>query len=79
MQANQVRVVGDNSDNGIHNIREAIRMAEEMGVDLVEVVPNADPPVCKLVDYQKFLYEQKKKEKVALMKNSLLLILKQQK
>ena len=45
------------------NTREAIRMAEEMGLDLVEISPTANPPVCKIVDYKKFLYERKKKQK----------------
>jgi translation initiation factor IF-3 len=59
-----VRVVGDNVDNpGIYSIDEAIKMADEAELDLVEVSPKADPPVCKIVDYQKFLYQQKKKQK----------------
>lgn len=45
------------------NVREAIRLAEEMGLDLVEISPTANPPVCKIVDYKKFLYERKKKQK----------------
>ena len=44
-------------------IREAIAMATELGLDLVEISPNATPPVCKIIDYKKFLYEQKKKQK----------------
>lgn len=59
-----MRVVGDNVDNpGIYSIDEAIKMADEAELDLVEVSPKADPPVCKIVDYQKFLYQQKKKQK----------------
>jgi len=45
------------------SIQEALRLADEMELDLVEISPNADPPVCKIVDYQKFLYHQKKKQK----------------
>lgn len=45
------------------NVRDAIRLAEEMGLDLVEISPTANPPVCKVVDYKKFLYERKKKQK----------------
>jgi translation initiation factor IF-3 len=45
------------------NLSEALRLADEMELDLVEISPNADPPVCKIVDYQKFLYQQKKKQK----------------
>jgi len=56
--------VGDNIDDpGIFSINEAIRMADELDLDLVEISPNADPPVCKIIDYQKFLYHQKKKQK----------------
>lgn len=61
--ATEVRVVGENVEQGIFNTSKAIEMAYEMGVDLVEISPSADPPVCKLVDYKKFLYEQKKKQK----------------
>jgi translation initiation factor IF-3 len=57
-------VVGDNIDNpGVYAIREAMEMADELELDLVEISPNADPPVCKIIDYQKFLYQQKKKQK----------------
>ena len=45
------------------NVRDAVRLAEEMGLDLVEISPTANPPVCKIVDYKKFLYERKKKQK----------------
>lgn len=56
--------MGDNIDDpGIFSINEAIRMADELDLDLVEISPNADPPVCKIIDYQKFLYHQKKKQK----------------
>jgi translation initiation factor IF-3 len=49
---------------GVYPIREALNKAEELGLDLVEISPNAEPPVCKIIDYKKFLYEQKKREKV---------------
>ena len=62
--ARQVRVVGDNIENpGIYPISEARRMAEKLELDLVEISPNADPPVCRIVDYQKYLYQQKKRQK----------------
>jgi len=48
---------------GVYDTREAIRIAEAQELDLVEISPTADPPVCKVIDYQKFLYEQKKKQK----------------
>ena len=55
--------MGEGIETGIYSLREALRMAEEAELDLVEISPNANPPVCKLVDYQKLLYEQKKKQK----------------
>jgi translation initiation factor IF-3 len=59
-----VRVVGESIQNpGIYSLSEAIKMAEALDLDLVEISPNADPPVCKIVDYQKYLYQQKKKAK----------------
>ena len=57
-------MVGDNVEVGIYPIAKAIAQAEEQGLDLVEISPKADPPVCKIIDYKKFLYEQKKREKV---------------
>ena len=56
-------MVGDNVDQGIYSIERALSRADDLGLDLVEISPNADPPVCKIVDYQKFLYQLKKKEK----------------
>jgi translation initiation factor IF-3 len=56
--------VGDNVEMGVFPIKEALEKAEELELDLVEISPNADPPVCKIIDYKKFLYEQKKREKV---------------
>ncbi|WP_423130631.1 translation initiation factor IF-3 [Gaoshiqia sp. Z1-71] len=64
IRSHQVRVVGENIENqGVYSLKEALAMAEELGLDLVEISPNADPPVCKITDYQKFLYQQKKKQK----------------
>jgi translation initiation factor IF-3 len=59
----QVRLVGENVEVGVYPILEAQRMAQDRGLDLVEISPQADPPVCKIIDYNKFLYEKKKKEK----------------
>ncbi|GAB4284826.1 MAG: translation initiation factor IF-3 [Marinilabiliales bacterium] len=56
-------MVGDNVETGIYSIQEALDLAEQMELDLVEISPNATPPVCKIVDYQKFLYQLKKKQK----------------
>ncbi len=63
--APQVRVVGENIEPGIYDTPKAVAMARKMEIDLVEISPNADPPVCRMVDYNKFLYEKKKKEKEA--------------
>lgn len=63
IKASQVRVVGDNIISEVCSINEAIKMANELNLDLVEISPDASPPVCKIVDFQKFLYEKKKKEK----------------
>ncbi|MCX4334424.1 MAG: translation initiation factor IF-3 [Bacteroidales bacterium] len=62
--ASQVRLVGDNiEEQGVYSISQAIRLADELGLDLVEISAKADPPVCKIIDYQKYLYQQKKKAK----------------
>ena len=58
-----MRVVGENVKNDIYDIRTALGMAREQGLDLVEISPKAEPPVCKIIDYSKFKYEQKKKQK----------------
>ncbi len=58
-----MRVVGENVKVDVYPIQQAIRIARDQGLDLVEISPNADPPVCKVVDYSKFKYEQKKKQK----------------
>jgi len=58
-----VRVVGDEIKAEVISIQDALRLADKMELDLVEISPNADPPVCKIIDYQKFLYQQKKKQK----------------
>ncbi len=63
IRAREVRLVGDNVENGVYTIQEALRIADEMGLDLIEISPTAQPPVCKVLDYQKFLYQQKKRQK----------------
>lgn len=59
----KVRLVGDNVEVGIYDTRKAMQIADELELDLVEINPNGDPPVCKILDYQKYLYQQKKKAK----------------
>lgn len=56
-------MVGDNVETGIFQLRDALALADEQSLDLVEISPSANPPVCKIMDYKKFLYEQKKKQK----------------
>jgi len=60
---NEVRVVGENVEQGVYPFREALRMAEDLGLDLVEISPTAIPPVCRVIEYKKFLYDLKKKQK----------------
>jgi translation initiation factor IF-3 len=63
IRAKEVRVVGENVEQGIYSVSEALRMAQNQGLDLIEISPNADPPVCRIADFQKFLYQQKKRQK----------------
>ena len=63
IRVREVRLVGDNVEQGVFPTAQALRIAEDLGLDLVEISPNAAPPVCKVTDYQKFLYQQKKRQK----------------
>ncbi len=72
--AKVVRVVGDEIETEVMSIQDALRLADRMELDLVEISPNADPPVCKVIDYQKFLYQQKKKQKEAKAKASRVVV-----
>ena len=63
IRVREVRLVGDNVEQGVYPIFQALKIAEEQGLDLVEISPNAEPPVCRVIDYQKFLYQQKKRQK----------------
>lgn len=69
-----VRVVGDNVEVDIYNLRDAQRLAENLELDLVEISPKATPPVCRIIDYKKFLYEQKKKQKEIKAKSAKVVI-----
>jgi translation initiation factor IF-3 len=69
-----VRLVGENIEVGVYPLKQALSISEELGLDLVEISPNAEPPVCKVMDYKKFVYEQKKREKVMKAKASKLVI-----
>ena len=61
-------------ESGIYNIKDALRVANDLGLDLVEISPSANPPVCKVIDYQKFLYEQKKKQKEIKAKSTKIVV-----
>ena len=63
IRVREVRIVGDGIESTVMPTRNALHLAEQKGVDLVEISPNAQPPVCRLIDYSKFLYQQKKHQK----------------
>lgn len=69
-----IRVVGDNVEPEIYPLREALAMAAEQGLDLVEISPTANPPVCRIMDYKKFLFEQKKKQKEIKAKSAKIVV-----
>lgn len=66
----EVRLVGENVEQGVVSFQEAMRLADELELDLVEISATAVPPVCRIIDYQKFLYQQKKREKENKAKSS---------
>ncbi|WP_262489664.1 MULTISPECIES: translation initiation factor IF-3 [unclassified Gillisia] len=74
IRSDEVRLVGENVEMGVYPIRKALEISEEQGLDLVEISPNAKPPVAKVMDYKKFLYEQKKREKVLKAKASKVVV-----
>ncbi|MEO2052814.1 translation initiation factor IF-3 [Flagellimonas beolgyonensis] len=74
IKAREVRLVGDNVEMGVYPISKARELANELELDLVEISPNAEPPVCKIIDYKKFLYEQKKRDKALKAKATKVII-----
>lgn len=74
IRAKEVRLVGDNVEVGIYDLKKALDIANDQGLDLVEISPNAEPPVCKIMEYSKFIYEQKKREKALKAKASKVVI-----
>ncbi|MBN9286046.1 MULTISPECIES: translation initiation factor IF-3 [Flavobacterium] len=70
----EVRLVGENIEPGVYKTSQALQMAEEQELDLVEISPNAAPPVCKIMDYKKFLYEQKKRDKMLKAKSTQIVV-----
>jgi len=69
IKSKEVRLVGDNVENGVYSNEEARKIANELELDLIEISPNANPPVCRIQDYNKFLYDIKKKQKEQEKKN----------
>ncbi|MDY0270324.1 translation initiation factor IF-3 [Trichloromonas sp.] len=63
IRVSSVRLVGDNVEQGVYSINEAIKIANDLNLDLIEINPKSDPPVCKIEDFNKFLYIKKKKQK----------------
>ncbi len=63
IRAKEVRIVGDNIESAVYPIAQALKMADDQDMDLVEISPNAQPPVCRIIDYSKFLYQLKKRQK----------------
>lgn len=63
IRSNEVRIVGDDIESQVMPLTKALQLARQNGVDLVEISPNAEPPVCRIIDYSKFLYQQKKRQK----------------
>ncbi|WP_348772844.1 translation initiation factor IF-3 [Aquimarina sp. MMG016] len=74
IRVDEVRLVGDNVEVGVYPTKKAMELAEEQGLDLVEISPKAVPPVCKIMDYKKFLYEQKKRDKALKSKATKVII-----
>ena len=72
--AQELRLVGENVEIGVYSLNKALALAESLELDLVEISPNAKPPVCKILEYKKFLYEQKKREKVLKAKTSKIVL-----
>jgi len=72
----EVRLVGENVTQGVYSVIEAQKMAREQGMDLIEISPTANPPVCRILDYQKFIYQQKKRQK-EIKANSVKIVVKE--
>jgi len=72
--ANNIRLVGDNVEHNVCSKAEGINLAKEIGLDLVEISGKSDPPVCKIIDYKKFLYAQKKKQKEIKSKSAKIVV-----
>ncbi|MDR1373306.1 MAG: translation initiation factor IF-3 [Dysgonamonadaceae bacterium] len=76
IRAKEVRLVGENVEQGVYSIFEARKIAESLSLDLIEISPSAVPPVCRALDYQKFIYQQKKRQK-EMKANSVKIVIKE--
>jgi len=74
IRVKEVRLVGENVEQGVFTIQQALEFADQKQLDLVEISPNADPPVCRIIDYQKFLYQQRKRQKEQKAKSSKIIL-----
>jgi len=74
IRVKEVRLVGENVEQGVYSIQQALELADQKQLDLVEISPNAEPPVCKITDYQKFLYQQRKKQKELKAKSTKIIL-----
>ncbi len=74
IRVKEIRLVGENIEQGVYTVQEALKMAENLELDLVEISPTAVPPVCRIMDYQKFLYQQKKKQKEQKAKSTKIVV-----
>ena len=72
--AHEIRLVGDNVEVGVYTLNNALQIARNLQLDLVEISPKASPPVCKILEYKKFLYEQKKREKALKAKSTKIVV-----
>ncbi|MDB4015096.1 MAG: translation initiation factor IF-3 [Candidatus Arcticimaribacter sp.] len=72
--AQEIRLVGENVEVGVYSLNKALALSRELELDLVEISPNATPPVCKILEYKKFLYEQKKRDKALKSKATKVII-----
>ncbi|MCH5182271.1 MAG: translation initiation factor IF-3, partial [Prevotellaceae bacterium] len=63
IRVREVRIVGDDIESVVMDTRKALQLAQQKGLDLVEISPSAQPPVCRLIDYSRFIYQQKKRQK----------------
>ena len=74
IHAKEVRLVGDNVEQGVYSLAQAQKIADEQELDLILISPNAEPPVCRILDFQKYLYQQKKRQKEQKAKATIVVV-----